>query len=223
MNLDQYQTLIFDCDGVILNSNKLKTQAFYQATLPYGESKAQAMVDYHVQNGGISRYCKFEYFLEQIMGVRIDPQELENLLITYAKFVREGLMGCEIAQGIHELRQATSHARWLVVSGGDQAELRDIFVRRGLSSLFDGGIFGSPDSKDEILLRELTSGNIKQPAVFLGDSRYDHQAAVKARLDFIFVSAWTEFIDWKSYILPKDVVSVNSMIEIMKVNNLWLS
>jgi len=59
LDLANYKTLVFDCDGVILNSNKLKTQAFYQATLPYGESKAQAMVNYHVQNGGISRYRKF--------------------------------------------------------------------------------------------------------------------------------------------------------------------
>ena len=27
-NLNKYKSLIFDCDGVILNSNKIKTDAF---------------------------------------------------------------------------------------------------------------------------------------------------------------------------------------------------
>lgn len=55
----------------------------------------------------------------------------------------------------------------LIVSGGDQAELRDVFSQRGISEWFDGGIFGSPDSKDEILARELANGNIDQPALFV--------------------------------------------------------
>ena len=63
-----YSTLVFDCDGVVLDSNKVKTEAFYQATLPYGKSAAQAMVDYHVANGGVSRYKKFTYFLQQIVS-----------------------------------------------------------------------------------------------------------------------------------------------------------
>ncbi|MFH7588150.1 HAD family hydrolase, partial [Oceanimonas smirnovii] len=58
-----YVTLVFDCDGVVLNSNKVKTEAFYKAALPYGEAAAQAMVDYHVAHGGVSRYKKFAYFL----------------------------------------------------------------------------------------------------------------------------------------------------------------
>lgn len=48
-----YRSMIFDCDGVVLNSNKVKTDAFYQASWPYGEAAAQAMVDYHVANGGV--------------------------------------------------------------------------------------------------------------------------------------------------------------------------
>jgi len=56
-----YKTLVFDCDGVVLNSNKIKTQAFYEATKQFGHESAQALVDYHVANGGISRYAKFEW------------------------------------------------------------------------------------------------------------------------------------------------------------------
>jgi len=34
-----YKVLIFDFDGVLLDSKKVKSRLFYQATFPYGESK----------------------------------------------------------------------------------------------------------------------------------------------------------------------------------------
>ena len=196
MNLQNYQTLVFDCDGVVLNSNKVKTQAFYNSAIPYGEEAAQSLVDYHVQNGGISRYKKFELFLNEFVPQEAEKPSLDELLTIYAQEVRQGLLTCEIAEGLKELRQQTKHTKWLIVSGGDQKELRDIFTQRGLAQLFDGGIFGSPDTKDQILSRELANGNIQKSAVFFGDSKYDYQAAQAAKIDFIFLSGWSEVKDW---------------------------
>lgn len=201
-NPASYSTLVFDCDGVVLDSNKVKTRAFYNAALPYGEAAAQALVDYHVANGGISRYRKFEYFLETLVtqhAAGIPGPDLQALLDAYATSVRQGLLNCAVTAGLAELRAATPDARWLIVSGGDQTELREVFAQRGLAEMFDGGIFGSPDSKDEILSTQLANGNIRPRALFIGDSRYDHVASAGAGLDFLFVSQWTEFPGWQSY------------------------
>lgn len=195
----KYMTFVFDCDGVVLNSNKLKTQAFYKAALPYGEAAARTLVDYHVANGGISRYKKFEYFLEKVAQRKLRDHSLATLLSVYATEVRKGLLTCEVAEGLHRLRDQTQYARWLIVSGGDQQELREVFAERDLEMLFDGGIFGSPASKDEILAREMLNRNIVLPGVYFGDSRYDHVAASKAGLDFIFITQWTEFSEWNNY------------------------
>lgn len=199
MKIIVYKTLIFDCDGVVLNSNKVKTQAFFNAALPYGEAAAQALADYHVTNGGVSRYLKFATFLHDMLPESTVGPGLNELLAAYAEEARKGLMACEVAEGLETLRKNTPEARWLIVSGGDQDELRYIFAHRGLAKFFDGGIFGSPATKDEILARELKYGNILLPALFLGDSRYDHQAASAADIDFAFISQWTEFNDWKNY------------------------
>lgn len=193
----KYQTFAFDCDGVILNSNKIKTEAFYQVALPYGQDCAQALVDYHVSHGGISRYQKFAWFIEQVLQDK--TVSLDELLINYATTVKKALLTCEIAQGLQELKEQTKQANWLVCSGGDQAELREIFAMRDLDKLFDGGIFGSPDDKKLILSRELERGNIQTPALFLGDSRYDYESAASAGLDFIFLSKWTEVQDWQKF------------------------
>ena len=120
-------------------------------------------------------------------------------------------MNCEMASGLKVLRQKVPSARWLIVSGGDQAELPGVFASRGIAEWFDGGIFGSPDTKDEILARELVSGNIQQPALFLGDSKYDHQADSVARLDFVFLNGWSEVTDWQHWVDDNKLISMPSV------------
>lgn len=194
-----YNTYIFDCDGVVLNSNKVKTQAFYEAAKHFGHASAQALVDYHIVNGGVSRYLKFEYFLTDILQTVLDQSVLDDLLIRFSQSVKQGLMECDVADGLEEMRVKTPQANWLIVSGGDQDELRDVFTLRGLAKYFDGGIFGSADDKDKILAREKASQNIGGNALFVGDSKYDYLAASKAGLDFVFLSDWTEVKDWQNW------------------------
>lgn len=216
MNLN-YQTFIFDCDGVILNSNSIKTEAFYMVALPYGEDAALEFKAYHVKNAGKSRYEKFDYFLNKIIGRKPKPGETEQLLSDFAQNVKNGLMNCEIAPCLDELRKLTISSNWMVVSGGDQSELLDIFDARGISGLFDAGIYGSPDSKDLILNRELAKGNIKYPAVLLGDSIYDYESASKVKIDFIYVANWSEFQKGRDYFSGLEVPTVGSIEDLMSV------
>ncbi|MGJ9425469.1 HAD family hydrolase [Nesterenkonia halotolerans] len=214
MDIRAWRTLVFDCDGVLLNSNRVKTEAFYLAALPYGEEAAQRLVDYHVRNGGISRYKKFSLFLDEMVS-DFDGPGLEELVASYADQVKKGLLNCEVAAGLGELRETTRDARWLIVSGGDQAELREVFAIRELSHLFDGEIFGSPDTKDEILARELAAGNVERPGLFLGDSTYDYRAATSAGLDFVFVSDWTEVPGWAEWCDTNDLISIPNLASLL--------
>lgn len=210
MNLSRYKTLVFDCDGVVLNSNKVKTEAFYKAALPYGDEAAQQLVAYHVARGGISRYKKFAWFIEQVVAGEAGP-DLDELLARYAQEVHAGLLNCEIALGLAALREQTRHANWLIASGGDEQELREVFAARGLAELFDGGIFGSPDTKEHILARELGLGNIQQPALMLGDSQYDYTAANAVGLDFLFISGWSELQNADTWCQLRQIKQVSAL------------
>ena len=223
--LSSYGSLVLDCDGVILDSNRVKTEAFRISALPWGSDAADALVAHHVANGGISRHRKFAYFLETILpqhtsaadpGVDDGPG-LEALLASYAQTVRAGLMTCDVAEGLEDLRAQTPDATWCIVSGGDQAELREIFAARGLDHLFDGGIFGSPDPKDVIIKRELLTSNIQFPALFLGDSRYDHEVSIQMGLDFLFVSKWTDLSCWRNYTHTNLVRSITQVSDLLQV------
>lgn len=210
-----YQTYVFDCDGVVLDSNPLKTEAFRKVGLPYGEQAAQQLVDHHVANGGISRFAKFRHFLDHIVPAGSSGPSFDELLVNYTTAVREALTTCTLAPGIEQLREQTKGSRWLIVSGGSQEELRDVFTQRGIADWFDGGIFGSPDNKDQILSREMASGNIAGRTLFIGDSTYDYQAASNAGLEFVFVSYWTEVPDWQGFTQSNNIQVIGNISEII--------
>ena len=66
MDINRYKTIIFDCDGVILNSNRIKTQAFKETLSNYKKELVDEFISYHELNGGISRYEKIRFFVENI-------------------------------------------------------------------------------------------------------------------------------------------------------------
>jgi phosphoglycolate phosphatase-like HAD superfamily hydrolase len=210
-----YQSLVFDCDGVVLDSNRVRAQAFYNCALPYGEQYAEALRNYHILHGGVSRYVKFEVLLRDMVGVPVTEEAMQALLFNFTTEATRGLLKCEIAPGLEALRKATPQASWILVSGADQNELRDVFAQRGIAGWFDGGIFGSPLNKDQILARELASGNCRKPGVFFGDSRYDHLAASRVGLDFVFLSQWTDMVGWQAYCQDGNIRVISDFRDIL--------
>jgi phosphoglycolate phosphatase-like HAD superfamily hydrolase len=105
---------------------------------------------------------------------------------------RGELLASEAAEGHEHLRFQTPYATWCIVSGG-------------------------PESKDHIIKREMASGNIRLKGLFLGDSRYDLEVASRARLDFIFVSAWTETVNWQ------ELATANSLLSVEHVKDLLVT
>ena len=198
IDLKKYNTIIFDCDGVILNSNFQKIEAYRNAAITYGASKIQAedLVTYHISLTGISRYVKFKHFLKEIMGEDITDSSMKKLVGNLNVEVINLLKDCEVASGLEKLKSQTKNSTWMVASGGDQEELRFLFKEKGIASFFEGGIYGSPSSKHQIVEEKMKDKNFL-PTLFLGDSLYDIQTAQKYKLDFIFIYGWTDLKDWK--------------------------
>jgi len=215
IDLKKYNTIIFDCDGVILNSNFQKIEAYRNTAIKYGASKikAEELVSYHVSLTGISRIVKFKYFLKEIMGEDITDSSMKKLVDNLNFEVINLLKDCEVASGIEKLKSKTKKSTWMVASGGDQEELRFLFKSKDIDSFFEGGIYGSPSSKHQIVEEKLKDKNFL-PTLFLGDSLYDIQTAQKYNLDFIFVYGLTDLHDWKK------ICNQNSLIYIEKIQDL---
>ena len=208
MNLLLYKSILFDCDGILLESNKIKTNAFAETVKEYGEDAVFEMCKYHTERGGISRYKKFEYFQKNICSkLKLDIKEIkvESLVKKYAEIVYEKLSNCKIEDEIIKYR-SISNADWYIVSGSDQEELNRVLKKRNIDKVFNGGIFGSPRTKEVIFRNLIDTKKIKREnSIYIGDSKYDHVSARKVGIDFIFIKKWSEFNNISKYAYSNDI------------------
>jgi phosphoglycolate phosphatase-like HAD superfamily hydrolase len=206
-----FGTFIFDCDGVILNSNQIKSNAFYETALFFSEDIADNFKKYHIENGGISRYKKFKYLLDILVKNNTNIITLDELLYKYKQIIYDKLISSEVATGLFDLKKTFNNTNWIVVSGGDQLELRTLFDIKNISSFFNLGIFGSPETKIEIINKQLKENKIKYPVLFFGDSKYDYDVSKFFNFDFIFVSNWTELNNWKEFCANNNLIHIPNL------------
>ena len=63
------KSIIFDFDGVIVESNNIKTNAFEGLYKPFGNEIAKKVIEHHVTHGGISRFEKFKLYHKELLGI----------------------------------------------------------------------------------------------------------------------------------------------------------
>ncbi len=210
-----YQAYIFDCDGVLLDSNPVKAEAFYRAALPYGADVASAIREYHMANGGITRFRKFRYVFEVLLGRTEYEADYEAMVRDFSRYSREGLMACAPVAGVRKyLESLPTDAKKFVISGAEEEELRWCLEHHGLASFFDG-IFGSPRSKPEVLQGLKDTGDWASPAVYFGDSRYDFESSTAAGCDFTFVSGYTDFSSWRSFVAENGISAIRDFGDLL--------
>ncbi|MDC1175697.1 HAD family hydrolase [Bacteriovoracaceae bacterium] len=203
IDFDKYDSFFFDCDGVILDSNKIKTEAFYDIALPYGENIAKDFVEYHKANGGVSRFEKCRYLIEDLVGQSGNQESIDDAVQRFAVLVKERLIKSAEVEGVTQLLQKLKGKRVYVISGGKQEELREVFEIRGLSRFFTA-IYGSPSTKYEII-EALKKSEVFQSPIFFGDSKIDYEVASHYQMDFVFIYGVSEFRGWKQYFDNKKV------------------
>jgi len=173
------QAVFFDFDGVILDSVDVKTEAFAEMFRHYGAKVEQAVVDYHLANGGVSRFKKFEYYYEHILKRPITSKKLEALGVEFNRLAMTGVMEAPFIDGametLKQLRKDGIPA--FVVSGTPDVEIRVIVEKRNLSLYFTE-VHGSPREKHDIV-RDIARryGYTLGECLFIGDAMTDYDAA----------------------------------------------
>jgi len=181
----EVKAIIFDFDGVILESCDIKTRAFRELfkSYPYHVNE---IVSYHREHGGVSRYKKFAYFYEEILKQPLEEGELEELGDRFSNLVLDEIRKCDFVPGAHEfLKKYSKKLRLFVASGTPEQELRAIVKERGLEAYFTG-VYGTPATKSEIIKKILNEECLKKDEViFVGDSETDYKEALKAGVPFV--------------------------------------
>jgi len=178
--------IIFDFDGVLAESVEVKTRAFATLYEDYGPEIVQAVVDFHLRNGGMSRYEKFRYYHHELLGKELSLEEEKNLAKEFSKLVYEGVINAPMVAGALEfLEEHRTIHEMHVASGTPQSEMQRIVKKRGLSDFFVS-VHGSPRSKTEIIMDILAKhGYLPENVLMVGDALSDYKGAIESGVHFV--------------------------------------
>jgi len=182
----EYQHILFDFDGVLVESNEIRFEGFVAL---FGEIPPEALdrfMSFVKANGGLSRYGKIRYLHDKVLGQPISEEQVDALAGQYSRLVMEKIIRADrVAGSLEFLAEHGNHFDLAVVSGSDQEELRQVCRARGIDSHFQA-ILGSPIEKQDNITNLLASQAWDARAcVYVGDSLNDYEAATGAGIDFI--------------------------------------
>lgn len=203
ININEYDLYYFDCDGVLLDSNSVKSEAFFKVAKKFSHELAEEFLVYHQTNGGVSRFEKFKYFFSEMMCLVDYENELSEALLLFKEETILGLKNCNLVDGIEQfLISLPKESKKYVVSGGLEEEVQSALQNKNLDHFFIN-IFGSPKNKYEIMQQIYEPHKTR---VFFGDSKLDYEVARFYDCDFFFISGFSEFKDYDAYFKDKEIV-----------------
>jgi len=178
--------IIFDFDGVILDSISIKTEAFRKIFNDFPKEKVDQLIDFHINNGGMSRYLKIKYFFEEILNIDIDKEKIARYAKRYSQLTKERLANRDylIDDSIEFIEQNYKKYNIYIASGADENDLLYICDKLEIKKYFKS-IKGSPKAKDEIVKDIIKKNSCnKSETILIGDSINDYKAAKANAIEF---------------------------------------
>ena len=154
--LEKYDAIVFDFDGVLVESVDVKTKAFANLYSEYGEDIIRKVVDYHLLNGGVSRFTKFKHYHENFLGKSLSKEEEISLGERFSKYVEDAVIAAEYVAGAYNfLEEYYQKIPLFVASATPDQELKRIVSQREMAHYFVS-TYGSPTKKADVILSVLT-------------------------------------------------------------------
>lgn len=177
--------IIFDFDGVIVESADIKTEAFKELFCDYPQ-KIGKILRYHLENAGISRYVKFRYIYEQILRKELLKDREIGLGERFSQIVQQKILSAPFVAGAKKFLDTYRNSyQFFIASGTPKEELCNIIYLKGLQGYFKA-IYGSPKEKIDIINDIIKDYNFaKDEVAYVGDARSDRIAAKQAGIVFI--------------------------------------
>jgi phosphoglycolate phosphatase-like HAD superfamily hydrolase len=177
--MNKIQTLFWDFDGVIMDSNAVRDSGFEEVLKEYPQTEVDALMAFHRENGGLSRYVKFRYFFEDIRSESITKEEVNIWADKFSKIMMQLLINSDllIQETLNFIKANTEKYKMHIVSGSDQTELRKICESLDIAKYFNS-IHGSPTPKNDLVAELLqTYSYDKSTCLLIGDSKNDFEAS----------------------------------------------
>jgi phosphoglycolate phosphatase-like HAD superfamily hydrolase len=186
MNLDKFELIFWDFDGVIKESVSVKADAFVELFQPYGNDVCNRVRRHHIENGGASRFDKIPLYLEW-SNVAPTSERVEDICTKFSRIVKNKVINSVWVPGVERfLRSNKEGCIFIMVSATPQDELEDICRSLKLDKFFSK-IYGSPTTKSSSIKMSMHDYGVSPEAcLMIGDAQADIDAAKENNIDFIF-------------------------------------
>jgi len=176
---EQFKTILWDFDGVIMNSNEVRDRGFAEVLKTFPKEQVAELLSFHKKNGGLSRYVKFRHFFEKIRDEKVTESQIREFTDKFSIIMLESLLDPNllIEDTMHYITKWHKNINMHIVSGSDQKELR--FICKSLAiDVYFKTIHGSPTTKIDLVEGVIKEFNYKPSAcILIGDSFNDFDAA----------------------------------------------
>ena len=207
--------IITDFDGVVLESEQAKSQAFYDCFSLFPDYVDQIMA-YHHDNTTISRYDKFEYIYKELLKREYTKEERNWVARRFNDIVFQKVVESPPIPGAFEFFDTFSKLVPIyVVSSTPVEELIKVLEALDIVRYFQK-VYGTPPEKAMILSKVLReTGTEPSEACFIGDTNEDLKAARANQIPFIARRNIQIFVGPRVYEMD-DFRSIN---EILRIDN----
>lgn len=179
------RVLILDFDGVVVESNAVKTDAFQQVFARFPEY-TNAMMAFHHDHVSLNRFDKFKQLLT-LMGRTDDSALMDDIAGDFSRKVLNGMMTVLLVPGAEAFFQmVTPRLPVYLASVTPEEELSLILRQRRLAHWFRN-VYGCPPwTKPKAIQDVLARERIKPAdALLIGDAAGDQKAAQLTGVNFL--------------------------------------
>jgi len=183
------KSIIFDFDGVILDSLEAKTNAFKALYSQYGLKITKKVEAHHLQNGGMSRFLKIKHYHKEFLNLKLDKEEFNFLLQSFSKLVFNAVINSKFIPGVKIfLENNYENYNFFISTGTPTNEIIEILKKKNIFHYFKD-VYGSPDNKKKHIEEIINKYKINyKDAFFIGDAKVDFLAASFYKILFILVT-----------------------------------
>jgi beta-phosphoglucomutase-like phosphatase (HAD superfamily) len=194
--LSDFEVCVFDCDGVLIDSNAMKLKAMKKSLIVAGFDKpgVDRGIEIFVRMFGLPRGEIIEKIVHdnhsEFSVNKSNCDDLKGAVDTlYAEIVEREYYDCDLVNCVREFLDKIN-VPCFVASGTSTTQLKKILHAKGLLHYFQN-VYGSPDKKNKILYDIRKAFEHKSKFLMIGDAKTDYEAACENGYHFVGVTKYS--------------------------------
>ena len=180
------KNIIFDFDGVIIDSMSIRADGVREVFCNYDKNLVEEFVEYYKYNAGLSKFSKIKYFYNSILKKNISEEKVNEYSDQLSKIMKKKLILKEvlIKDTVDFIKCNYKKYNMSIASGSEEKELNYLCEQLEIKKYFRG-IYGAPLHKNDIVKNIIKNNNYNlEETILIGDSINDFDAAKVNNIGF---------------------------------------